>query len=321
VTKPANARRGAVRSNRRRNPDRISTPPITPSKPTPRPGPVDARVPDVAAAAGAAMVVAVEPAVTGAAVVVGAGALVVAVVGGGAPVVVVAAGAVSPAKRIVPVPLSLAWSPYVSVQTSPAACWAAVGGHGYSAASAVGLPPPSSVAGQVSRAGGGPHGGPTVPWTTLNVVDNAPVELVATSADNEIAVQLTDTGLLTGAGRTTLGCLGSELHSRTFPGDPWAKPLPVIVTDSPPVNPVLGVMVMGMGGGVAAYADNETPTIATPETKLAAATNARCLDAPRGERRRLTLTLFPLTLAARTDKKSPPGDRPQALRGCGYETQ
>jgi hypothetical protein len=40
-------------------------------------------------------------------------------------------------------------SPKASVQLSPAAIWAAVGGQGYLAASVAGLPPPLSVVGQV----------------------------------------------------------------------------------------------------------------------------------------------------------------------------
>jgi hypothetical protein len=150
----------------------------------------------------------------------------------------------------------------------------------------------------------GPHGGPTVPWTTLNVVDNVPVAVVATSADSEIAVQLTETEALTGAGRATVGCLASELHSRTFPGEPLAKPLPVMVTEAPPVKPVLGVMVTGTVTP-AANAAIEVPPIARPATKLAAATNASFLEARRRERQP-ALMLTASTLPARTDKKSPP---------------
>jgi hypothetical protein len=282
----------------------MSAPPINPSHPTPRPGPVEARVLGVAAAAGG--VVPDEAPVAGATVVTGAGGFVVAVVGGGAPVVVVAAGGFSPAKRIVAMPPSPAWSPYVSVQTSPMACWAAVGGHGYRAASAVGLAPPLSVAGQVKRAGAGPHGGPTVPWMTLNVVDNAPLVLVATRADNEIAVQLTETEALTGGGRATVGCLASELHSSTFPGEDGVKPVPAMLTDAPAVKPVLGVTVMGTLGLPAAKAPTEPTTIASPETTLAAATKASRLGAPPREPRRSVLMLTAATLTARTDKKSPP---------------
>jgi hypothetical protein len=150
----------------------------------------------------------------------------------------------------------------------------------------------------------GPHGGPTVPWTTLNVVDNVPVAVVATSADNEMAVQLTETEALTGGGRATVGCLASELHSRTFPGEPLLKPLPVMVTEAPPLKPVLGVMVTGTVTP-AANASIEVPTMARPATKLAAATNASCLDARRRDRRP-ALTLAASTLTACTDKKSPP---------------
>jgi hypothetical protein len=143
----------------------------------------------------------------------------------------------------------------------------------------------------------------------LNVVDNAPVALVATSADNEIAVQLTDTDALTGAGSATVGCLASELHSRTLPGEEGVKPLPVMVTEAPPVKPVLGVTVMGTLGLPAAKAPTEPATIASPETKLAAAPKASRLGALPRERRRSVLMLTPATLTARTDKKSPPRNR------------
>jgi len=73
----------------------------------------------------------------------------------------------SPANRIVTVALSLFWSPNINVHTTPAACWAAVGGHGYFAASVAGAFPALSADGQTSRAGGPPHGGPVVPPTTV----------------------------------------------------------------------------------------------------------------------------------------------------------
>jgi hypothetical protein len=301
---PARARRGAFNNNSRRRPKRSRTAPIAPSQPTPRPGPVDARTPGVGAA-GAALVVTLVGAVAGARVVVGAAAAVVGVV---AAVVVVAAGGVSPAKRIVPVAPSPAWSPYVSVQKSPAACWAAVGGHGYRAASAVGLVPALSVAGHVNRAGWGPHGGPTVPWTTLNVVDKVPVALVATSADNEIAVQLTETAVLTGAGRATVGCLASELHSKTFPGDVLVKPLPVIDTGVPLLKPVFGVMVMGIFG-LAADADTVPTTMVSPPTASTTAAALSPFEMVRPRRYRPALALIPSAISACSDKKSPPWNR------------
>jgi hypothetical protein len=155
----------------------------------------------------------------------------------------------------------------------------------------------------------------------LNVVDNAPVALVATSADNEIAVQLTETEALTGAGRATVGCLASELHSRTFPGEPLAKPLPVMVTEAPPVKLVLGVTVMGALGLPAAKAATEPANIASPETKLAAATNASGLGAPRRERRPPALMLTASTLTARTDKKSPPRKPTRCLNEDAVTTE
>ena len=52
-------------------------------------------------------------------------------------------------KEIATVPCFPPASPKDSVHESPAASWAAVGGHGYFAASVVGLPPELSVVGQV----------------------------------------------------------------------------------------------------------------------------------------------------------------------------
>lgn len=106
-----------------------------------------------------------------------------------------------------------------------------MGGHGYSAASAVGDVPAESVAGQAATAGAGPHGGPTVPCTTGNAPDSPPVALVVIRCEYEAAVQLTEIVELTGAGTATVGCFASELHSRTFPIAEAVKPVPETVTD------------------------------------------------------------------------------------------
>jgi hypothetical protein len=123
------------------------------------------------------------------------------------------------------------------------ASWAAVGGHGYSAASAAGLLPAVSVAGHTATAGVGPQGGPTVPSTTSKIVDTAPLPLVTTSLVSDGAVQLTEMELDTGGGSTTFGWLGSVLHSSTLPMEFLANPLPVRVTGEPFTNPVVGVPV------------------------------------------------------------------------------
>ena len=53
---------------------------------------------------------------------------------------VVDVGRVSVPKSTTPTPRSPAWSPMAIAQSSPAACWAAVGGHGKLAASVTGVP-------------------------------------------------------------------------------------------------------------------------------------------------------------------------------------
>jgi len=274
---PANARCGTFKSTkRRRSPKRSSSPPIAPSNPTPGPGPVVARVPETEGA------VVPDPAPVAGAIVVAvvAAGFVVAVVAVVAAVVVVGPGGVSAPKRIVATPLSLAWSPKVSVHTSPIACCAGVGGQGYSAASAVGLFPARSVAGHVTTAGLGPHGGPTVPWTTLKVVETPPDAVVVTTACNDGALQLTAMAELTRPPSITLGCLASVLHSRMFPIELAVKPLPVIVTDCPLLRPVLGVTVM-VPVTPAADADIWVPTIVSPPTKNVAAPMAPSRETPR----------------------------------------
>src|ERR1700686_873104 len=147
--------------------------------------------------------------------------------------------------------------------------WAAVGGHGYRAASATGLLPLLSVAGHLTTAGAGPHGGPTVPATTSNTVDTSPLAFVVTRWLNEGAVQLTEMELLTGEGSATVGCLASVLHSRMLPMEFLANPLPVRVTAEPFTKPVVGDPV----NVVAANADIEEPrSTAPPTTRTDAAT-------------------------------------------------
>ena len=174
------------------------------------------------------------------------------------------------------------------MHTSPIACCAAVGGHGYSAASAVGLFPAVSVAAQVPAAGAGPHGGPTVPCTTLKVAEIEPESLTVTSADNDGALQLTEIMLLTRPPTMTLGCLASLLHSRTFPSDLGVKPVPAIVTVDPSLRPVSGVIVIGTLGFPAANADTWPATIVSPATKNEVAPTTRNREiprrCPRGER-------------------------------------
>jgi hypothetical protein len=176
-----------------------------------------------------------------------------------APVVVVV---VEEAKEMLIDALSLASSPKVSVQVSPAACSAVVGGHGYRAASAVGLFPALSVAGQVAAAGAGPQGGPTVPSITWKTVEMAPFEVVVTRASSDGAMQLTLIVELTRPPTITVGWCGSELHSSTLPMELLAKPVPVRVTAEPLVRPVVGVPVIEP----AAKADMLVPRITEPMT-------------------------------------------------------
>ncbi|MDR3649411.1 MAG: hypothetical protein P4L20_10000, partial [Acidimicrobiales bacterium] len=154
----------------------------------------------------------------------------------------------------------------MSWQTSPAAIWAAVGGHGYRAASAVGLLPALSVVGHVAAAGDGPQGGPTVPSTTGNVVFTVPVALVVTSFDNEGAVQLTEMEELMSPPSATVGWLASLLHSRTLPIELLVKPLPVIVTTDPLDNPVSGVILLVPVRPVAADAGLLPPSVVSTST-------------------------------------------------------
>src|SRR5580658_5220394 len=124
------------------------------------------------------------------------------------------------------------------------ACWAAVGGHGYSAASAAGALPALSVAGHVAAAGAAPHGGPTVPWTTGNMSEIAPLAVVVTSFESDGAVQLTEMVLLMRPPTLTVGCFASLLHSSTLPIELSVNPLPVRLTMEPLDSPVVGVPVI-----------------------------------------------------------------------------
>src|SRR5580658_7378503 len=155
------------------------------------------------------------------------------------------------------------------VQTSPLAASAAVGGHGYNAASAAGLFPAESVAGQVAAAGAGPHGGPTVPWTIVNVPEMVPVALTVTSFCSDGALQLTGTVELTIPPSFTCGWLASLLHSRTFPIELSVNPLPVTVTTVPLLT-VLGVIVTVPVSGAAALAETALAKITSPEINRAA---------------------------------------------------
>ena len=133
-------------------------------------------------------------------------------------------------------------SPNESEQKSPAAIWAAVGGHGYAAASVTGLPFELS-AGQDWR-GVAPHGGPVVPATIVNVVENPPLASVVTRLLRLIPVHDTGTSL---PRRETVGWDLSLLHSSTVPDEVWSKPDPVRVTEVPPFRHVPGLSVR-LGG-------------------------------------------------------------------------
>jgi len=149
----------------------------------------------------------------------------------------------SPWNRKLSVTLSLAWSAYVNWHTSPMACWAAVGGHGYLAESAAGDWPALSVAGHVTMSGAGPHGGPIVPPRTVQAVDSVPVADVDTTWEYDGGEHPTETFELAGAPRATVGWLASLLHSRMVPGEFLVNPLPETWTLCPAVIPVFGVTV------------------------------------------------------------------------------
>ncbi len=99
------------------------------------------------------------------------------------------------------------------------------------------------MAGQVTAAVG-PQGGPTVPATTVNTVEIAPLALVVTSAVNDGAVQLTEMVELTTPPSITVGWFGSLLHSTMLPIEFLVNPLPVMVTFDPLTRPVDGVTVI-----------------------------------------------------------------------------
>jgi len=97
----------------------------------------------------------------------------------------------------------------------------------------------------------------------LNVVANAPVLLVVTSADKDGAEQLTGMEELMTPPSMTVGWLGSLLHSRTFPGELSVNPLPVSVTADPFIKPVSGDAVIVVP---AAKADIVVPRRTAPAT-------------------------------------------------------
>jgi len=113
---------------------------------------------------------------------------------------------------------------------SPLASWAAVGGHGYLAASAEAEPPELSVPWE---------GGPMVPVWTENVVENPPELFVPWSEFNGF-VQPTGTALP----RTAIvGWLGALLHSAMPPSELAEYPEPETLTDCPLLSPESGVTV------------------------------------------------------------------------------
>jgi len=118
---------------------------------------------------------------------------------------------------------------------------------------------------------------------TVNLASIVPVALVVTTADNEGALQLTEMEALTRPPSITLGWFLSVLHSRMLPIELLARPLAEIVTCSPLVKPVFGVMVAVTGGGVVAANDDAVvPKIVSPATTRAAAEAATSFeDMPR----------------------------------------
>ena len=90
-----------------------------------------------------------------------------------------------------------------------------------------------------------PQGGPSTPVATVYTLDTVPVALVDVRpfAEYPGAVQPTGTLLLTGEPNATVGSPVALLHSRMFPVDEAAKPLPVRVTVEPLVKPVSGAAV------------------------------------------------------------------------------
>ena len=133
--------------------------------------------------------------------------------------------------------------------------------------------PTESLAGQVTAAGAGPQGGPTVPALTVNTVDIVPVAVVVTRAENEGALQLTEMVELTTPPSSTVGWAGSLLHSRILPIELLVNPLPVRVTFDPLTRPVVGVAVIVP----AAKADTVVPNRTEPDTTRSDATTMRAL--------------------------------------------
>ncbi len=163
--------------------------------------------------------------------------------------VVVVVGRVSVPKRMVPTARSPAWSPMAATQVSPAACWADVGGHGYSAASVSAFPDVVhpvmvDVDGSVCVQVGVPLvGGPTVPVFNVIVPDRSP--LVAFFDEMVVMVmgeQLTGTSL---PRKRITGCAGSSLHCSMEASEPGVNPVPDTVRTSALARPVqMGSLVL-----------------------------------------------------------------------------
>ncbi len=149
-----------------------------------------------------------------------------------------------------------------------------MGGHGYLAASVAGAFPALSVAGHLTMSGGFPHGGPTVGPATVHVVEIVPVAEVLTSFAYVGGVQPTETEVLIGPGRATVGWFGSLLHWRRFPIEDGVKPLPVTVNTVPADTPVLGLSV---NVPTAADAGSASTSSAAPVTRKRDAAICRTL--------------------------------------------
>jgi hypothetical protein len=202
----------------------------------------------------------------------------------------------------------------LSEHVTPAACWAAVGGHGKLAASVAGFCPALSVVGHVAMSGGDPQGGPIVPDATVQLVEIDPSAWVDTRWLYDGGVHPTETAVLTGEPSATVGSLGASLHSRMVPIELCANPLPVTDTLCPPVTPVLGLTDIV---GDAADATVAVPAMTSPAPNKIAAMKRLCLRIliphPRTElgdlRRRHTRAGAPLSDIARSQSRSPPPDR------------
>ena len=153
------------------------------------------------------------------------------------PPATVVVGSVSEPNRAMPTARSPAWSPMASTQVSPAACCAAVGGHGKFAASVAATPEVvhplmTDVDGTVWVQVGVPTvGGPVVPVATVLVPASTPAAEMLVRAS---LVQLMGMSL---PRKRIWGCVGSELHCSIEAREPAVKCAPLIVTTSPPASP------------------------------------------------------------------------------------